>query len=709
MESNLSTNTTFTDNCGRDGVWGGRRRDGHTQLTPREHRKSGSINERGIINSLDKQGMNIDTSFTELIGNSIDAKATNIRIICAPTDKPKNILVTDDGDGMDRNGMDECLELKRENHTKDKSIGVSGNGMKAATKCLSNYTNGTPLVIYTHVKDGQYLKAIIDWGKIHETGKYTGSINTYDMNEDEIKFYKKYSESEDPDTATGTIIEIEKHDQIKKTLETQFKVVNEDKKLTPVNHMNGSSVNSYTLQFGNFPESLNIEYNYEGEKHTLDRYNPWIKFQTSDCYLSKIFEYTIWLVDIPKYPEAPQWAVLDDEENYVTFFPITGRSKNGEKIKTQIISHLIKPIHTLSLKIAYPRFNVSKNGVDKPYFDCEQPEIPSYTGTKKENEWEKNYDLPESQYNNKVMLVRNNNSIGVLSTKPNMEKACGGNSQKTKLKSCYSIKQLSYETNSSQNSDIDNKLGIQENKNQYQQPQTTSSLSKLLENCMDNSCNEVWTHFEKKVDERKTKEEAERKTKEEAERKTKEVERKTKEVERKTKEEAERKTKEEADKKANGNVDDEDEGEDKDKDDTPLLIHDEDEDEDENEDEDEDENEDEDNHESDNNTIQSNLEITESGVNFTRDTDSNTNFNEVEQVAEEERRPAEQVSDGNIEIEKNWTILDVKKKGLEELKKNVENFLENIKTQQQKDVLPDNQHDYKSINDTIQRIKTKWN
>ena len=72
MESNLSTNTTL-HNYGRNDV---EKKDGHYV----EHCKSVSI-MKGIINSLDKQGINIDTSFTELIENSIDRKATNIRII----------------------------------------------------------------------------------------------------------------------------------------------------------------------------------------------------------------------------------------------------------------------------------------------------------------------------------------------------------------------------------------------------------------------------------------------------------------------------------------------------------------------------------------------------------------------------------------------------------------------------------------------------
>ena len=96
---------------------------------------TGSVNERGLINDLNKRGFSDFNSLCEIYANSLEDKvgATNIKTIVASD----YIYISDNGVGMNKETIDNMWSLFRENNNENKSLGVSGLGAKAATKILS--------------------------------------------------------------------------------------------------------------------------------------------------------------------------------------------------------------------------------------------------------------------------------------------------------------------------------------------------------------------------------------------------------------------------------------------------------------------------------------------------------------------------------------------------------------------------------------------
>jgi hypothetical protein len=82
----------------------------------------GSLDERGLMNSLDRKGFTYPRCGAELLANICDARATRARII---VDKD-SIRLIDNGIGMNEDRIKNMLSLFRENHINDNSMGVSG-------------------------------------------------------------------------------------------------------------------------------------------------------------------------------------------------------------------------------------------------------------------------------------------------------------------------------------------------------------------------------------------------------------------------------------------------------------------------------------------------------------------------------------------------------------------------------------------------------
>ena len=81
--------------------------------TNAEIHKCGSLNEAGIINSLKRQGFNLDKCIMELVANSIDAGANSIQF----TVERDSICIIDNGRGMTKKVLDNMFDLFRENHS----------------------------------------------------------------------------------------------------------------------------------------------------------------------------------------------------------------------------------------------------------------------------------------------------------------------------------------------------------------------------------------------------------------------------------------------------------------------------------------------------------------------------------------------------------------------------------------------------------------
>ena len=170
---------------------------------------TGSINEAGFIANLSRKGFNISKSLGELYANCIDAHATKIWTII-DTDY---IYIIDNGKGMEESNIKDMFDVYKENHTNDKSMGVSGIGAKAALKKISKDTE----VIILTKHNTQYFTVIVPWHTIKERKKYIDMIEIKLMTEDEKTFFKKHLQE-----MSGTIIKIKENQELKETLIKQF-------------------------------------------------------------------------------------------------------------------------------------------------------------------------------------------------------------------------------------------------------------------------------------------------------------------------------------------------------------------------------------------------------------------------------------------------------------------------------------------------------
>lgn len=120
----------------------------------------------------------------ESLSNSYDANATRVDITIRSTPKGSDIIIEDDGDGMNHRDLESFFDLG--NSRKTDSIGYKGHGTKIFYKSDQIRVNTT--------KDGTTLNAVMDdpWKK----------LNNRILPEYEV------SESEAPQNRTGTYIRI---------------------------------------------------------------------------------------------------------------------------------------------------------------------------------------------------------------------------------------------------------------------------------------------------------------------------------------------------------------------------------------------------------------------------------------------------------------------------------------------------------------------
>ena len=122
----------------------------------------GAIDERGFLNTLTKLGLTDSQAINELLANCIDASAKNIKF----TQDNANIILSDDGNGMDTEGATNMACCSRENHTNDQSKGVAGAGAKAGLIQLSRKNRVTVL---TKKKSTSLIEIVFPFDKMLET------------------------------------------------------------------------------------------------------------------------------------------------------------------------------------------------------------------------------------------------------------------------------------------------------------------------------------------------------------------------------------------------------------------------------------------------------------------------------------------------------------------------------------------------------------
>jgi len=448
---------------------------------------AGAIDERGYVFGMDKKGFNGPRSLSEIIGNCLDAKA--IKIYCIIRDE--DILITDNGNGMDVENQKYLWAAQRENHKGEKTTGVSGFGAKPSTKVLSQNTEVT---FYSKKDDGEYCKSHAPWSDIIKNGKYTGMVNISLMDDKEKEEFKGLLGE-----GTGTIIKFPKSGFLKEVITTQF---NNPRKIKETNQRLDCIYSKFihsSIYFTDMDEGI--------KDKQMEMYN---YFGAPDHDYYHIKESTI--------------DVLKDHRNDIVFakvsgetyecYEYTGDGKGKGYRKRGFSSRASRKIGTLRVKSSLRK--------DKNYFDPSGTKLPG-ASTKLHAYEEKFFSELEDQVKADLFypsIMRNDQYIGNLYPLPRLKPSSARADGFSCLKNSLIRTEISYDTTSSQDNVMDEIIGIQENKNQLNTYQIPEELKRLIEDNITDTAKEIWEIMNSKIE--KNMQENERIRKEKIEKELKE-------------------------------------------------------------------------------------------------------------------------------------------------------------------------------------------
>jgi len=425
----------------------------------------GDIDEKGYLNNLEKNGIDGYKSLSELTANSIDACASNI-IFYATSD---TIEIHDDGNGMNQEGIKNMFSINRSNHKNSKTLGISGYGSKAALNNLAscNQPLRTTVIIYTYNADQKTLYKIeIPWNKIFALGRYTGQVICNPASQKEITEYVGIRNKLNL-PIFGTQIIFQPSDYIIQLIEEQF-----------IHFKSISPSSQLSVIFGKF--NTNMKYINGSETYTLLKYNP-LGYDDDKYYNSKS-TYSILLYKTPQGHTKFISSINDVK------YEFRKKGAGYEKTPTEIDSRVLVSYQLIGT--IYITIGLMKNKIlDNPKY---QKEIFQSTEKNKKNEFkdhinkeyeEQFFDITKNkdnltQYLSHTRLFRNKQNICFITTdiKPSSARA----DYQTYIKIRHCTCELSYETISEQQNELDKIMGIQQNKNQH-----CGSVEKGLERWID--------------------------------------------------------------------------------------------------------------------------------------------------------------------------------------------------------------------------------
>jgi hypothetical protein len=436
---------------------------------------AGSRNEEGFINGLNRQGFTTTKCGMEKIANCNDAYADNIQFKITP----RYIILCDDGIGMTPEKLCNMFDANRENHSGDKSMGVSGIGGIISNYQLSKDDHDSPreVILFTKNNDGPYIKAIIPWDFIHSHKKYDGQINISQMNEIEIEKFKM--ERRNFSNLTGTTICFQYSEKFRELLDSQF----------ISKQTNGLELeNWWPIIFGKTKTNILLD-KCDGLQPTpLKKYN-YFSGPDTEFYCG-VFKWDIYFISdnekdrfISKDP--------DDPNKYIEIKHLNagGFSKAPQRID-------IDPRKIENAQIINFTCGMRK---DNRVFN---PEMPLELGTLSATFHLNNYDeqfMSEGQkdvtkeFCSKNGVIRNSQKVTGFTLE-----GCNVGSARANgdalIKNVLHRSEISYETFSKQENKLDIIHGIQQNKNQNQN-EFPKQYTRLIKYLKDWHCAKMMNYF----------------------------------------------------------------------------------------------------------------------------------------------------------------------------------------------------------------------
>jgi hypothetical protein len=446
---------------------------------------AGEICEKGFINNLFRGGFTHSKCLTELLQNVFDASSINCKFKITST----NIMIIDDGIGMNESKLRNMFNMYHENHKDDISMGVSGVGAKPATAILSS-TDGTSnttstVILYTRSTNGKFLKAIVPWEKITKLHKYMGMIEISEMDENETTSFCNDRIIQNA-SVSGTTIIFKYNEMLHHLIETQFNDEARDIKLDErwcfifgKNRLNityEDTEHSYTLEMYNYFKDDRMHY-YGGISTSIIYYykdtNNNDRFLIQDYPNSDEYSefpragkgYSTSLSKLPSHEKIHKWY------NHGHFEVNIGMRKNKYLFNEENISESLNPFSSQHSTLCEydSRFITMRSG---------------------------NKDILKNQLA-KVPIIRNGHMVTRIEIEDNKASSARADAE-------HSIRiidlrcEISYNTNSSQDNPIDICMGIQANKNQHSKS-IPVPLSRLLSELKQRKFIEIKRYFEEKI------------------------------------------------------------------------------------------------------------------------------------------------------------------------------------------------------------------
>ena len=419
---------------------------------------TGSVDERGLINDLNKRGFSDFNSLCEIYANSLEDKvrATYIKsiIMC------DYIYISDNGVGMNKETIDNMWSLFRENNNENKSLGVSGLGAKAATKILSR---NKEINYYTY-NNSIWRKVKVPWDKIVENGVYSGAVECeeLDNNSEEIKELKVLNINK------GTTLRLPYNEDVDIEIRKHF--TDEKKYISKYDER-------LDFIFGKFSQKIKLYHEHQAYNNkTLIPYNYFVKENLSyydgisvqEILVLKGENNTnrfIWNSN-PECNEGVEFKIL----NKITQ---TKPTKVGYNVNNIIGNIYIRTAILKNKKITL-KYNNKTGKVE--YSGFEIPDINNYDCNYFDFNQHKNVITQELV---KVQLIRNKQMISSIALEDFKGSTCRGSKEAT-LKCVGLRSEIEYETLSSQDNVLDKVFGIQSNKIQLNEGEIPKSLMRLI-------------------------------------------------------------------------------------------------------------------------------------------------------------------------------------------------------------------------------------
>lgn len=429
----------------------------------------GDIDERGFINSFDRKGFTKVKCISEIHANSCDAKSKNIKYVIKRFKEDLKIFIIDDGIGMNKQDTKNAFSVFKSNHREDQSMGVSGIGLKAALKRLSN---DRKIEIITKKEGFPYYTINIDWSKIIKEGKYTSNIICEESNQTDIDKFNQ-DRSSDEYNKTGTTIIFDYDEEFHEILKQNFNIKTEDKynKIT--------SKEKLSVIFGKLSNIKTYYEDFNNEKRDLPLYN-YFSQPSSNYYLNIKDE----KIEVYKHRSEPTtrfiWGKGDKQREIVKSGG--GYSKTSELLKSNLTEYNCIGEYKVQVGVQY----------DPEYFNDEIPGMPQnikYLNPRDKAILENDYDFHQT-----ISLYRNNQYIGSIIIPDQTPSSSRANSElcfKLSIVHC----EVHYFPVSHQNNELDIISGIQENKNQYQD-NFPKICSRLFKEIKDDKAKEIWDWME---------------------------------------------------------------------------------------------------------------------------------------------------------------------------------------------------------------------